>query len=813
MALKTKVAGAAAASTRGDHGADPEGFFPAGWLIGSYFLLAVLFMLPALLPGVQLFGTDYLAVAYFWEQFVTDRFAAGELPKWLPYVYGGAPFYANPMDTYHPLTMLLRLAGVATHRHLAILFTVHLFLAGAGGYLLVRELGARRMPAYLSGLLYMFAGYIVSFMYGGHDGRAMVATVAPLFLFALHRGIRTGGVRWFVLGGVVLGSALLSFQIQSSYYLLLAGGLWFAHLLWHRRAYRPLKGLAVRVGGGALTLGIGFAMAAVNFLPFLGYVQASPRGGEGGRGYEYATSWAMPPEEIVGLAVPERIGILGQYFGENGIKLHTEYAGALAILLLVVGVYLLRRNRDAWYFFALSILTLTISFGGHTPIYRLYYEWLPGTDKFRAPSISFYLLTLSLAVLAGLALDRLATLREERASRSAETRRAAEATLRIAGYLGAGALALTLLWGIVVAGATPAAVGTPTTPEAYRAALAAANHPNYVLGVWRFALFLGLAATGLWFWVRGTIPTRFAGLLLAAITVVDLWIVDKKFFETVPEPKVHFAPDEVVDYLRAQPGPFRTFVLFDLPQDDYLTYFGLELIGGEHGNQLQSYNEFLGAGERTYTDYHNILQYPNFLALANARYLVTTDRIQASFLRPVFEGRVRDGRRATVYENTLALPRAFVVPTAVRVEGRDAALDRLRSPAFDPTREVLLYEDPPLRATEGTAAGTARVVRHDPAEVEVEVDVSGGDGAYLVLTDNYHEDWTAEVDGEPAPVLRAYHTFRAVPVPSGSHRVVFRFEPRSLETGFRIYLVVWAALAAYGVALLITSRRRAREAA
>ena len=133
------------------------------------------------------------------------------------------------MDTYHPVTLLVRLAGMPTYMHLGWIFVVHFFLAGLGGYLLLRELGARRMR--LPGrLLYMFSGYLISFIYGGHDGRAMVATVA-LFLFALHRAIRTRQARWFVLGGVVLGSALLSFQIQSSYYMLLAGGLWGVFLL------------------------------------------------------------------------------------------------------------------------------------------------------------------------------------------------------------------------------------------------------------------------------------------------------------------------------------------------------------------------------------------------------------------------------------------------------------------------------------------------------------------------------------------------------------------------------------------------------
>lgn len=808
MALKTKRAVPAPEAGRTEGEAGTESFFPIGWLISSYLILSILFFLPALLPGVQIFGTDYLAVAYMWEEFVTQQFARGELPKWLPYVYGGAPFFANPMDTYYPVTLVLRLLGIPTYKHLGLLFVVQYFLAGLGGYLLLRELGARRMPSYLAGLLYMFSGYLISFIYGGHDGRAIVATLAPLFLFALHRGIRTGGWRWFVLAGVVIGLAMLSFQIQSSYYLLLAGGLWAVFALWVHGLFGQVGALVRRLAGGALTLAIGFSMAAVNFIPFLGYVAASPRGGAGGRGYEYATSWSMPPREIVGLAVPEWIGILGNYWGENPIKLHTEYVGALVLLLAVVGVYLLRRNRYHWFFIGLAVFALSMSFGGHTPIYRLYYALLPGVDKFRAPSISFYLVTLSLVAIAGLVLDRLQELRRAAKSRSASERREAERLLRTVGWIGAGALAATTAWGLIAAAVSPPPpAGDPATLEAYRAMLAAANRPEYVRGVWRFALFLVLSAGAGWLWIRGTFNTRVAGVLLAAIATIDLWIVDKRFFETVEEPSVYFAPDEVAQFLMAQPGPFRTFVLFDLPQDDYLTLFGLELIGGEHGNQLHSYNEFLGAGESSYTDYHNIVRYPSFLAMANARYLVTQQAVNADFLDPVFQGRTRTGRTAIVYENRDALPRAYLVPAASRAEDRDAALERMRSSDFDPAREVVLYDEPTVAAADPDAfAGRAEVVRHEPHVVVVRLEAN--DAGYLVLSDNYYPDWRVTVNGEPAPLLRANHTFRAVPVAAGEHVVEFRFEPRSLTIGFSISLAVWIGLLLYWGGVLWWDRRR-----
>lgn len=785
--------------------------FPTGWLIASYLALPVLFFLPALMPGVTIFGTDYLASSYIFEEFVSQRFAAGELPKWIPHVYGGVPYFANPMDIYHPITLLLRLLGVETHRHLVLIFIAQYFLAGTGTYLLVRELGARRMAAYLAGLAYLFSGYLISFVYAGHEGRAIVATLAPLFLFALHRGVRTGGIRWFALGSAVLGSALLSNQIQSAYYLLLAGGFWGVFALWHHGLFRRPRALVGRVAAAALMLTIGFSMAAINFLPFLSYIDASPRGGEG-RGYEYATSWSMDPAETIALAVPERSGILEAYWGANPFKLHTEYAGALPILVAVLGFWLLRRNRYIWFFAALGIFTLTISYGGYTPIYRLYYEFLPGTSKFRAPNISFYLLILSLVVVGGLALDRLAGLRAMLASRDRQERNAAESTVRKIGYVIMGGLAAVVVWAIVaMASAPPLPNFQPTTPEELRVAKAALNHPAYVAGIWRFGLFLAFGAGALWYWLRGKLSHVVAGILLAVGLVADLWVINRKFLDTVPAPATYFAADEIAHFLQSQPGPFRTFVYFDLPQDNYLTLFGVELVGGEHGNQLQAYNEFLGTSGQSYTDYQNVLSDPRFLALTNAKYFLTTQELDISFLVPVFKGRARTGQQVIVYENTMALPRAFVVPNATRAEFPDGAITRMKAPDFDPTREVVLYEDPPMAGAgeiDDALGWETRVIKHEPTEVVIEV--NGDLPGYLVLTDAYYPDWTATVDGTPTPVLRANHAFRAVPISEGRHTVTFRFEPRELRAGLAVSASALTILGIFGAGLGVQALRRRR---
>ena len=755
--------------------------------VAVYAGLALVYFLPAFLPGAHVYGTDYLAAGFFKHELTSRMIAEGTLPAWLPNVYGGVPLFANPASTFYPVTRLADLLLPVTRLYPAV-YVVHFTLAGVGAYLLAREIEVRRWAAFLAGLAFQFTGITMSSVYAGHDGRIIVATLAPLLFYFLHRGVRTGSVASFVGAAATVGFSLLSFQIQSNYYLLMAAGLWTLFALWRLGHFRRPRALSKRVGLGVAALAFGFAMASVNFLPFLGYVDASPRGGEGGRGYEYSVSWSMPPEDLAALAVPELPGVsvsdpsTGErlfpgYEGANPFKLHSEYVGALVLLLFVLGAYYSRDDRTWWFFAGLGTFALTIALGGHTPLYRVYYAVLPFTEKFRAPSIAYFLVAFSLVMMAALTLERLA--------------RAGDRSRREEGSGGGGA-AKPALW--LLGGAVGACVAASAL------ASAAGTEPARVAGMLRFTLFAAVTAGGIWLWLSGRVAVRTAVVALAVVTVADLWIVDRRFFHTVPPPEEMFAPDQVASFLMEQPGEFRVWSL-PFPagrtyrQGNYLSRFDIAQAGGEHGNQLQRYNEYVGAGEETYVDWHNFLRHPVFLDAANVRFLVTGTPMDIRGYREVHRG-----RRGIVYENPRALPRAYLVPEVAVAEGPYGALEAMKRPGFDPRRTAVLYRPPGAALPETELRGEAEVATHEPNRVVVRT--RSNRPALLVLSDNHYEGWEAEVDGRPAEVLRANHTFRGVVVGEGEHEVVFRFRNASLITGFWIYVACLGLLLLYGLWLL-----------
>ena len=769
-----------------------------GLAAALYFGLALVYFLPAFLPGNHIYGTDYLNAGYFFYDFIAQRTADGDLPGWVPYVYGGLPLFANPGSTYYPVRWLADLLG-PTRLFLPILFVVQFALAGWGTYLLAREMGCRRWVAFVAGLGFQWTGILTSWVYAGHDGRIIVVTLAPMLFFFLHRGIRTAGLAPFAGAAATIGFALLSFQIQNAYYLLLSGLIWAVFLLVSDRVHREPKrlGKTVAMGLGAVTFG--FVLASVNFLPFQDYVGQSPRGMTGGRGYEYSTSFSMPWRAIAGIGVPEQVGanvqnergeyVFPVYRGANPFRLHTEYAGALVVVLVALGAYYARRSRYWWFFLGLGLFGLSLALGGNTPLYRLYYELLPGLKRFRAPDLAYFVVALSLVCMAAVTLERLAQRREERAERRVADGAADDEkplAVIVAAVVGVAVVG-AMLFG---AASAPMAEGTSgLTP---------------MQGWMRFAFFAAAAGGALWLWWTRRMGSVAALLALSLVATADLWITGKKFFQTVPAPEIMYAPDEVTAFLQAQPGPFRVFPIpgqSAWPQAiDQPMLYGIEQAGGEHGNQLQRYNEFAGAGERTYVDFHNFTSGdPRFLAAANVRYLVISAEVQAAWLREAYRG-----SRAIVYENTAALPRAYLVERAVRVPA-GGAIPAMQDTAWNPATTAFVEARRPLELPATALQGEARIVRYEPDRVAVRTTASRP--ALLVLADNWYKDWHATVDGRTAPIHRANHTFRGVVVPEGTHTVEFTFRPRELYTGFYIYLAGFGLLALYGLFLLVRMRR------
>ena len=124
------------------------------------------------------------------------------------------------------------------------------------------------------------------------------------------------------------------------------------------------------------------------------------------------------------------------------------------------------------------------------------------------------------------------------------------------------------------------------------------------------------------------------------------------------------------------------------------------------------------------------------------------------------------------------------------------AWERVARGEIDWSREVFLDREPQptLPRSARRSYVIARIAQDDPERVVA--DVTSDAPGLLVLTDLWYPGWSAEADGSPAPLYRADGYLRAVALPAGAHRVVFRYRPLSFHAGAVVSLLAAGTLLA-----------------
>ena len=748
-----------------------------------YLISDLIFYRKILSPSVMVFGTDWLAAGYPIHEFIQESLRqSGQIPQWIPHLYGGVPLFANAGATYFPFTILLR-SLFPVHQYFAYLYILNTLVGGFFTYLFLKNLKLTFWPAFIGGLGYMFTGILVSSVYGGHEGRMAIVAFLPAVMYLVHLALEKQTLVSFLLAGLGLGFSLLIPHVQMNYYLLIMVFFYFCFRLYGILRLSRNWPLVIKLSGYFLVfIAVGFMLSAVLYLPFYKYVPYSPRGGEEGRGYQFASSWSMPPEEAINLAVPDFSGTSvgeGTYWGRNAFKLHSEYLGATVILLFFAGLAFCRKNKQVLFFLIMIFLSFTVAWGASTPLFKLYYQIVPGFNKFRAPSLIFFLIAFSIMVISAFGLQSII----EQVKSEQNLKRVLRFLFIFLGIV----IGVAFLVSIISGGLKSSLAGLVGDSPQKLAALQV-NFPKFMAGMWKYALFTLFVALVLLAVIRQKLKLHWAGIILSLFTVIDLWLVESKYVQVVSPPEVYFAPDEVVQALRSDNSLFRILPL-QYRNDNYPILFNLQSVSGEHGNQLQRYNEFLGAGKTSMVDYHNILNSSNnlnFLNLSNAKYLIVQNPTNFPGFKEVHRG------RAFIYENLGVIPRVFMAPRFEVIPESEKILQRLGQADFNPLQTVILEKNPGAASAADSVHSTARIVEYQPMKVKVQAE--SDQPGFLVLLDNYYPDWKAYVDGQPTEIYRADYTFRAIQLDKGSHQVEFAFVPKDYQLGSKISLFSFLGL-------------------
>ncbi len=796
----------------------------AGWVPGAVFVgLTVLLFRDFLFSDRMLFGNDTLGLGYVARAFYADALAEGTFPRWAPLLLGGTPFLEalSGGDSLYPPSLFLLLL-MEPYRALGWKLVIHFAAAGFFMFGWARSLGASRPGALLGGTAYMLAPYFVSLVHPGHDGKIFVTALAPLLFWAAERHFQRptyGSVAGIAL---VVGLVISTTHFQMAYFLFGAVGLYAlfrSFVVWRSaregRPGNPAAGpLRFALFLSASLAGAG--LAAGQLVPAVDYVTEysrrvqTTREAAGESGVAWSSSWSIHPEEAMALVIPEFAGnnaggaawAEGSYWGRNVLKDNHESAGLVVLLLAAVAVAAGPRRRLAWFFSGLAGLVLLFALGAHTPVWRIFYEVVPGIRLFRAPSQAMFLFALSASTLAALGLDRVLTLS---AADAADRRRVFRTLWGASALLGAVAVlaatgALTSLWTSVVY----------TDADPARLDRLAALEPFIVRGASISFLVTIATAAVVWGCAEARLAPAAAAAALVVLVAADELRVSSTFVQVI-DFEQWAAPDpNMEEVLRREGGagePFRLLSFRQNAQDVRPALYGIELAGGHHPNDLSRYRELVGMVGSGLPEH---LLDDDIRRLLNVRYILWPDYQFGQSIGGmplVSRTTLPDGRPfETVLEDS-GLPRARLVGQVV-VRSDEEAVPYMLSDAFDPEREVVLPEPAPIELTGEPPQGSVEWLERSANQLRLAVVTDRP--AMLVVADNWFPAWRATVDGEEAPLLRAYHTLRAVPVTAGSHEVVMQYRSDVVRTSLWVSLAFLLGLTAL-VGLHLGREWRARS--
>jgi len=736
-----------------------------------------------LLDGdLMLYGREMITQAYQLRQFGVTEIQSGRgFPLWNPYVFGGLPYLAIlPGPVFYPTSLLYLLMPL--YRAIGWTFVIHTMLAGVSAYAAARTLKLDRWSSAVTGFSFMLTGFVMSMLHEGHDGRMFTMVLIPLAFAFLEKGLTSRKLGWFLGMGLVVALQIFTPHVQLMYFSSLALSLYAVIRI--AGMARADGRTALRVG---LYLGVGFlcaaAIGAVQLLPTFQILDIAVRGG-GETGYAFASSWAMPVQELSAVFLPDLIGSLGTYWGSNPFKQHTEYVGVVPAALALIGLTLVRRDRRVALLAGLAVLCLLFALGSATPVHRLAYYVLPMIRRLRAPSMMMGPAAFFISLLAGFGWQRVL-----------DARRSGE-SLPWAWIVG---LSSPVLFFGLAAAVDPNGlvrwvhtawfpVGWPKRPGFEEIAILRISG-IILAGVWLSVLFV---AAGV---VKRRLP-ELAVVALIALLVVDLGRVDSRYISTTT-PLEAFPSDPVVEHLAAhlQTGA-RVFPLLErggYGQNELMT-FGIPVVTGNQNFRLKWADQLYGG-----LAYTNLLE-PSMWPLLDLDYVLTTAPIET----PLLAAEAR-GPRGTAWKVVDDRAHAWF-PRRIETEPDiDIALQRIltRSSAD----EFALVRVTPETLLPSAGSGTVELISFEPNELVFAVDAT--ESGLVFISEIYHPAWKATVDGESVPVYQVDIAFRGVEVPEGKHEVRFNYSMDGFRAGMLISLLgLLVTIGGIGVGLVSWLRHR-----
>ena len=790
---------------------DWKKYIPDAIILGIFLLASAIYYWPAV-QGKVIYAGDYINGRAAIQESVEYHEATGDYSYWSGSMFSGMPNYQQGGHGGYALDKVLKpIRWILSWGNRNVFFLFLYFLIAF--YLLFRTFKVDKWVSLAGAFATAMSSYFFIIVAASHNGKAYSITWMTLVLIGMILTYRKQ-YGWGAL--MMMFFTYIGFfqHPQMSYYMcMLMGVLFFAEVAIAAKA-KEWKHFAIATVIFFASLGIGLGMGSANMFANQEYANETMRGGHSdlakekdadnktkGLDLDYATAWSYGKAETMTFIIPNFMGgasgyNLGTdshlyndlvqarvpkasakrfcqsaptYWGEKAFTSGPVYIGAIVCLLFILAL-LIVPGPYKWALLVATLFSVLLSWGRNfMPFTRAFFDYFPMYNKFRAVESILIVAEITMPLLGFLAIKQLI---------ETEDKTKYLKPLYIATGLTAGLCLLFALFGGSMMDFTSsydaqwkAQVGEDIYQMILdqRAAMMTAD-------AWRSVAFIVVGAALLWFYIKKPFETKWLGIALTALIVVDLWPVDKRFCNDsnfVPQ-KERDAAFRILPYeqelLQSDKGYYRVMNLTTNTFNDARSSYYLKSIGGYSAAKLRRYQDLI--------DEHISKMHMPVLNMLNAKYIITKDRDGSAF----------------PYLNREALGNCWLVDSLVAVNTANAESDALMN--LDLSRVAVYdctFEDNQNLPACGAPSTNDRIELTDFNPKRLQYHASVAAQRMAVFSEIYYPfGWKAYIDGERADIYRVNYMLRAVAIPAGEHDILMEFDPDSVRKGNILSLSLFA---------------------
>jgi len=800
------------------------GLLFALWLI-QYF--GVLF-------GSANLWEDIVQMEYPHRVFARMALFGGEFPHWIPYTFGGMPFFAAGTGILYPfnaLVSLLPLGDRATWWLLQTFVTSHVLIAGVCMFFYLRFKGRTDSASLFGAVAFMFGGYMVTHVI--HTGIIYTVAWMPLMLMLLERGIREMKPKYAVIGGLTLGAVMQAGHAQVMFYaiiFILTYAVYYILLCpsngsvnkdidnnvnkdnntgaESRRGDTPprksiiqLPPANILIKKTIITASFFVIAAGLCLVQYLPIFEASSHTSRISYTISDASQGSLQFAQLLTALIPK---LFGAYTGQEsvpafwlqdtfsrGAHIYWESCFYFGVSTLILALFLFRKIRtDGTVMMAAGwiLLSLLIALGGNFVFYRVLFDLgIPGFNSFRHPPRILFIWGFLFPVMAAAVIDSLNDLR---------TKRMKTVTLSLC--------AAAVILGIIAAAGGLSAVFPSVNASEGALMNSAEGRAIYASqqGILLLvnALLIGAALT---LFFLDKIKVNTAKLLIIACLVVDMLsfaagqnvIPVEQHVIRNGQPAVIRNDGADVIFRKAQASvdqikEMRKDGIFRVNTRQYLITQDVPITG--HTNlRLMERNQGYVSGIEITEGYSQFRLKYESLPLYAGKFNVLLDLMNIKYYVNPY---LQEGDQNIVLTNDTYLPRAKLFYKAkvigngkIDLGNDEQVLNYMNSTQYDHRSEVVVKAKAFSGFTGGAGSGKAEITKYMNNRIELDVDTDRE--AILWMSEIWYPAWTAAVNGNKTTVYRANHSFRAIIVPPGQSKVLFKFESPAFTAGALISLL------------------------